>query len=162
LLGRQLPQITDRLKSTLDKLQSPQLEYVEPVSAAAWWREFKQRYAHLPVLWQGEARSGEALPGALFDSVAENLLQNALAKRQRQPGLAISVCFADGCLSVADNGSAMAPSLSCALFREPVDSEDGLGIGLYQAARQAEGAGYLLALADNQPGRVAFTLSPRR
>ncbi len=27
------------------------------------------------------------LPGALFDSVAENLLQNALAKRQRGPGV---------------------------------------------------------------------------
>ena len=161
LLGRQLPQITDRLKSTLDKLQSPQLEYVEPVSAAAWWREFKQRYAHLPVAWQGEAGAGEALPGALFDSVAENLLQNALAKRQRQPGLAISVRFADASLTVADDGSAIAPSLSCALFREPVMSEDGLGIGLYHAARQAESAGYLLALSDNQPGAVAFTLAPR-
>jgi C4-dicarboxylate-specific signal transduction histidine kinase len=115
----------------------------------------------LPVAWQGEAGAGEALPGALFDSVAENLLQNALAKRQRQPGLAISVRFADASLTVADDGSAISPSLSCALFREPVMSEDGLGIGLYHAARQAEASGYLLALSDNQPGAVAFTLAPR-
>ncbi|AXS80766.1 sensor histidine kinase [Dechloromonas sp. HYN0024] len=162
LLGRQLPQITDRLKATLDKLQSPDTERLQLGAAAVWWRAFKERYEHLPVVWLGEPTAGETLPGALFDSVAENLLQNALAKRQRQPGLTISVRFADGCLIVSDDGSAVAPSLSCALFREPVASEDGLGIGLYHAAQQAEGAGYLLALSDNRPGCVAFSLSPRR
>jgi hypothetical protein len=162
LLGRQLPQIADRLKATLEKLQSPQIERLELVSATEWWHQLKERYAHLPLDWQGEPVEGDSLPGTLFDSVAENLLQNAQAKRQRQPGLHICVRFSDGCLSVLDDGLAIAPALAEALFREPVSSEDGLGIGLYHAARQAEGAGYALSLTENRPGRVAFSLSVRR
>ena len=73
----------------------------------------------------------------LFDSVAENLLQNALAKRQRQPGLGIIVTFADLTLTVADDGAPVEPSVVDVLLREPVNSEDGLGIGLYHAAGQA-------------------------
>ncbi len=159
LLGRQLPQIAERLKTTLDKLQSPQTESLQLVEAAVWWRNFKERNAHLSVDWQGEAMAGQVLPGPLFDSVAENLLQNALAKRLREPGLGIRVCFADGALTVADDGQAIAPVLARALLSEPVNSEDGLGIGLYHAARQADGVGYSLALAENRPGCVAFSLS---
>jgi hypothetical protein len=162
LLGRQLPQIADRLKATLEKLQSPQIERLEQLPATVWWRQFKERYAHLPVDWQGEPATGDTLPGPLFDSVAENLLQNAQAKRQRQPGLAISVHFANGSLTVADDGTAIAPTLANTLLCEPVNSEDGLGIGLYHAARQADGVGYSLVLAENRPGRVAFTLAARR
>jgi C4-dicarboxylate-specific signal transduction histidine kinase len=100
------------------------------------------------------------LPGALFDSVAENLLQNALAKRQREPGLSISVAFDGVTLSVTDDGSAIAPALADGLLREPVLSNDGLGIGLYHAARQADALGYRLALAESRPGRVTFALAP--
>jgi hypothetical protein len=162
LLGRQLPQIADRLKVTLDKLQSPQIESLEQVEAGVWWRQFKERNAHVQVDWLGEASAGHFLPGPLFDSVAENLLQNALAKRLRQPGLGIGVLFADGSLTVSDDGQAISLTLAGALLKEPVNSEDGLGIGLYHAARQADGVGYSLVLAENRPGRVAFTLSVRR
>lgn len=162
LLGRQLPQIADRLKATLDKLQSPQIERLEMVGANEWWRQFKERNGHLEVDWQGEATAGQFLPGPLFDSVAENLLQNALAKRLRQPGLRISVLFADGSLTVSDDGQPIDPTVTGVLLKEPVKSEDGLGIGLYHAARQADGVGYLLVLAENRPGCVAFTLSIRR
>jgi hypothetical protein len=44
------------------------------------------------------------------------------------------------------------------LLRGPVPSERGLGIGLYQAARQAEAAGYSLSLETNRDGEVSFTL----
>lgn len=161
LLGRQLPQIAERLKVTLDKLQSPQIESLEQVEAGLWWSRFKERNSHLAVDWQGEVISGNFLPGLMFDSVAENLLQNALAKRLRQSGLGISVTFSDGSLTVSDDGQAIAPSLAGSLLNEPVNSEDGLGIGLYHAARQADGVGYSLVLAENRPGRVAFTLARR-
>ena len=49
----------------------------------------------------------------------------------------------------------MAPTL----LRAPVVSGAGLGIGLYQAARQAEASGYLLELTENRDGGVCFTLS---
>ncbi len=96
------------------------------------------------------------LPGALFDSVAENLLQNALAKRQREPGLSISVAFDGVALSVTDDGSAIAPALADGLLREPMLSNDGLGIGLYHAARQADTLGYRLALAESRAGAGHF------
>ena len=105
------------------------------------------------------------LPGALFDSVAENLLQNALSKRQHESGIEISVNLTvdrgNPDLSVRDTGQAIAPAMADALFREPVRSEFGLGIGLYHAAKQAEEAGYRLSLAENRPGAVVFRLTRR-
>lgn len=159
LLGRQLPQIADRLKATLEKLQSPSLESQEQVAADFWWAGLKERYAHVSLEWLGEATVNTSVPGAVFDSVAENLLQNALAKRQRQPGLKIRVAFGDASLSVDDDGLAIPSVLVANLFREPVSSEDGLGVGLYHAARQADGAGYALKLVENRAGRVAFSLA---
>jgi hypothetical protein len=41
-----------------------------------------------------------------------------------------------------------------------VHSESGLGIGLYQAARQAAAAGYALRLEANRDGEVCFALRP--
>jgi sensor histidine kinase regulating citrate/malate metabolism len=121
----------------------------------------QDRYAHVPIDWQGGADPGASLPAGLFDSVAENLLQNALAKRLREPGLVIAVAFIGGELSVSDSGSAIQNDLANALMNEPVSSDDGLGIGLYQAAGQAESQGYRLALAENRAGSVVFTLSPQ-
>lgn len=160
LLRRQLPQIADRLKSTLDKLQSPQVDDSETIEAELWWRRLQDRYAHAGIDWQGTPTAGLAVPRALFDSAAENLLQNSLAKRQREPGLAIAVIFDDASLTVSDNGSAIPQALAKALLSEPVSSHDGLGIGLYHAARQADSLGYRLALADNRAGQVHFVLSP--
>ncbi len=52
----------------------------------------------------------------------------------------------------------MPDELAKRLLRGPVDSQGGLGIGLYQAARQAEGAGYALTLEVNRDGEVGFAL----
>jgi signal transduction histidine kinase len=45
------------------------------------------------------------------------------------------------------------------VLRAPVSSRGGLGIGLYQAARQAEAGGYRLALESNRDGEVCFALT---
>lgn len=159
LLGRQLPQIADRLRTTLEKLQSPQKESQELISAENWWLALRERYAHADVLWHGEICGEMLVPKGLFDSVAENLLQNALAKRQRQPGLEIRVSFGRDGLKVFDSGLAITANLVVSLLRMPVDSEDGLGIGLFHAARQAESMGYRLSISDNRDGCVSFKLS---
>lgn len=162
LLSRQLPQITERLRVTLAKLQSPQVERWEGMDAALWWSALQDRYSHADIAWNGKPDAAGIVPANLFDSVAENLLQNALAKRQRQPGLAIVVTFSNAALTVADDGLPIEPSFAASVLQEPVSSEDGLGIGLYHAARQAEAAGYCLVLSENRLGRVAFSLSLRR
>jgi hypothetical protein len=161
LLSRQLPQITERLSVTLAKLQSPQAENQEHVDAALWWGRLQDRYSATDIHWRGGPAAGELLPASLFDSVAENLLQNALAKGQRQPGLRIVLTLSDGALSVSDDGLPLEASLAEVVLRQPVGSDDGLGIGLYHAARQAEAAGYALELAENQVGSVTFRLSVR-
>jgi hypothetical protein len=48
--------------------------------------------------------------------------------------------------------------IAASLLRAPVPSHNGLGIGLYQAARQAQLSGYELRLEANRDGEVCFAL----
>jgi hypothetical protein len=161
LLERQLPQITQRLQQTLAKLQKPQSEAGGALPAAMWWKIQQQRYTGLPVSFATVSLDPEVLvPTALFDSVADNLLQNALLKRQSEGELLIEIALtADASvLSVCDSGSAIREEVLADLLRAPLASENGLGIGLYHAARQAESGGHELRLACNEPGKVCFEL----
>ena len=164
LLQRQLPQISQRLQQTLSKLQKPQNEMGGTLPAEMWWRIQQQRYATAPVIFAADQPDPEALlPTALFDSVTDNLLHNALLKSQVENDLQIHVTLAAdaSCLTVCDDGSAISEPILGALLQAPVASESGLGIGLYHAARQAESCGYELRLASNSPGKVCFELRKR-
>jgi hypothetical protein len=164
LMQRQLPQITQRLQQTLEKLQAPQGEIAGVgvhALATVWWNTLRQRYAHddivfSPVVFDKAAR----LPAALYDSVADNLLHNARLKRQGENGLVVRVTLAADAavLRVCDNGSVVSKAVVDDLFHSPVASENGFGIGLYHAARQAERYGYELRLASNVAGQVGFEL----
>lgn len=161
LLQRQLPQIIQRLQQTLAKLQKPQSEAGGMLPAEMWWRIQQQRYASSPVKFTAVNLDPDVLlPTALFDSVADNLLQNALLKAAADSGLQVQVALtADAsALRVCDTGSAVSDEVLGDLLRAPVSSESGLGIGLYHAARQAEICGYELRLASNAPGQVCFEL----
>ena len=105
------------------------------------------------------------VPKALFDSVAENLLQNSLAKRAAGNDVRIRVSILSGMepeLRVQDSGRAVPADIAGSVLRAPVRSSTGLGIGLYQAARHAEISGYALTLAENRNGSVCFALAPAR
>jgi sensor histidine kinase regulating citrate/malate metabolism len=102
------------------------------------------------------------LPRSLFDSVADNLIRNALAKRAVDGPTRVQASLEQRgplVLRVQDTGSAVPADLAKDLLRGPVPSRTGLGIGLYQAARQAEAAGYALALEANRDGNVCFMLT---
>jgi len=104
------------------------------------------------------------LPLELFDSVAENLLQNAIAKSQQHADIRISVEFAadgGGTLRVFDSGNAVPQSTAAKLLAAPVPSQNGFGIGLYHSARQAEQLGYRLELVENRNGAVCFQLTAK-
>jgi len=60
---------------------------------------------------------------------------------------------------VSDDGRALPPELTRRLFNEPVESQTGHGIGLFQAARQARLAGCELTLAENTDGAVRFRIT---
>jgi signal transduction histidine kinase len=165
LLQRQLPHLSQRLQLALDKLQSPVGGTRAEVALSQWWQAFGARHAGQDIGLEAEIEADPQIPGECFDSVAENLLENARKKRQQEPGLAIAVRLTSRpgelTLTVCDDGSPVPAETSRALFREPVSSRTGLGIGLYQAARQAEQLGYGLSLARNEAGRVCFCLAAR-
>jgi len=163
LMQRQLPQITKRLEITLDKLRSPEKAADRrEILAREWWRNLKTRYARDSLSFQiDDVDTMLWLPQELFDSVADNLIQNALRKRVGQPDVAIRVelrTLPVPSLIVCDTGPAAPPEVMDKLFHAPVSTHDGLGIGLYQAAKQAKGLGYALELSRNNDGEVCFTL----
>ena len=163
LVRRHLPIVTQRLQQTLDKLQKPQVESGRFVQAAVWWDGLQKIYQPRGVEFvAGTIEAEILLPKELFDSAAENLLQNALDKRKLDPGLQVRAAFAARdtvVLEVCDSGRPVSAEVLHGLLRGPVPSETGYGIGLYQVARQAEMSGFTLRLAANEPGRVCFELS---
>lgn len=166
LIQRQLPQIAQRLQSTLDKLEARRAGPADMVDAADWWRGIAQQYGHEGVEFGavGNDMAGVLLPGEMFGSVADNLIQNALAKRRRgEATRVVATLHHDGRgagFAVTDGGAAIPEALAGELFRAPVASDEGLGVGLYQSARYAAELGYVLELSANRDGEVRFALRP--
>ncbi|MGQ0579719.1 MAG: ATP-binding protein [Betaproteobacteria bacterium] len=164
LMQRQLPQITQRLQITLDKLNTKPPVGNDTAPALQWWEALKQRYAHLSVEFEGGGfAAGAVLPVDLFETAAENLLQNALEKRKVESKLRITtrLHWDNGFhLSVCDDGQAVPVALVGQLFAAPVQSNTGLGVGLYQVARFASDQGYKMTLTNNVEGKVCITLAP--
>jgi signal transduction histidine kinase len=162
LMRRQLPAITQRLQQALDKLQRPQSESSHFIEAKAWWESLQYRYAGRGVEFILETINGPVLlPKDLFDTVGDNLLQNALRKRKLDESVTVRASFhCDDTIefSVCDSGAQIAAGVVKGLLRGPVPSANGFGIGLYQASRLAEISGFSLQLRDNEPGRVCFSL----
>jgi signal transduction histidine kinase len=154
--------IAQRLSSTLEKLQRPQTESDQIVPVEAWWDSLRQQYLQNGVEFEAQSIQAEAmLPRALAESVADNLIQNALTKRLLDPEVRVRVavnCASTFEFRVCDTGRAIGGGLEKQLFHAPVGSHVGLGIGLYQAARHAEANGFELSLASNRDGHVCFLL----
>jgi signal transduction histidine kinase len=164
LMQRQLPQITQRLNTTLDKLRSPEVRSEDlPVRASAWWNEIGRRMAGGDVALEADITADGNIPVALFDTFVENAVANARAKGLREPGVTIKVEFRFTAerveLDVTDTGSAVSPAAQAKLFREPVERGSGLGIGLYHVARLALQTGYRVELVTNRDGEVRMRLS---
>lgn len=164
LMQRQLPLLGQRLQATLDKLNEPaSLNEVDMTSADLWWEHLKTRYENYGVSFHtGSISSGISLPAELFNCASENMLQNASRKQADNPAMKISVEFSansDGIeLRVQDSGPAVEDRVAQRLFKVAVSSQNGLGIGLYQAGNLASQYGYSLGLVSNQDGAVCFSL----
>ena len=162
LMRRHLPTVLQRLQHTLDKLQRPQMDSGRFIQADAWWESLQKTYQLRDVEFAGSGIDGGILlPKDLFDSAADNMLQNALEKRKLEPGVKVSVSLECGdhvVLGVRDSGKPVPRGVQSGLLRGPVPSDTGYGIGLYQVARQAELSGFSFRLAGNEPGEVRFEL----
>ena len=163
LFRRQLPAISRRLSETLDRLRQPQTEAQTLVPAAEWWASLERQYAEEGVTFSAQDLPANAMvPRTLFDSVADNLVRNALAKRDTSIGLRVSVSLRCGDsieLRVCDTGAAVPEEIARDLLRGPIQSKRGMGIGLYQAARQAQVNGFALELESNEDSNVCFALT---
>lgn len=165
LLRRQLPAITSRLGQTLDKLQMPSLDGEQSLPLLRWWDDLRRRFALAPVSFvcHPGVPLDQPVPAALFNHVMENLLANALRKRATAGTVKVDVVLGNSgtglALEVADDGDPVPPALTSELLQGPVRSEQGMGIGLYQAARLARQGGYELSLVENRPGQVRFRLA---
>lgn len=163
LMRRQLPEIGRRLAQTLDKLQRPEPGSTEEVEAGTWWEALRAQYEPQAVVFEGGVPDPAArVPLPVFAVAADNLLQNALQKRKVEPGIAvrarIDTAGRGPVLQVEDTGRAVVPDIAERLFRGPVESANGLGIGLAQVARLAATQGMRITLADNRDGCVRFRL----
>lgn len=160
LLQQQLPLLTQRIELTLTKLQQPQLvSDASQLTLNAWWDAVRLRNLHQNIVWRApDNLPDKNIPAALFDCVIDNLLDNVLKKCQSAPGIDISVEIQTEPLRliVCDSGDPIPEIITANLLRGIVVSENGLGIGLYQASRWAEQLGYRLKLISNRAGKVCF------
>ena len=167
MLERQLPLLTKRLQTTLDKLQNPALGGISITLAAdQWWQDVVARHAGSEISFRSNGVTPMPIPVNVFDTVLENCLENCRKKQQREPNIkvAVELTIDDmAALSVSDTGSAIPSAALDDLFRAPVANSrgGGLGIGLYQAHKQAEQAGYSLTLTTNVAGDVRFLLAKK-
>ena len=165
ILKKQLPLLTERLQTTLDKLSAPAPESSDAVPLKTWWQDVQTKYAGRHINFSGTIHSNHSIPKDVFNTVTENLLENARSKRLLQPDLSITVILqADNiniALRVRDNGSPVPEETRANLFNEVVFSENGFGIGLYQSSQLAKRAGYELLLESNNQGNVCFCLTNR-
>lgn len=161
LLQANLNQIGTRLESTLNKLRAPKLDtQISLVDCENWIdRISKQHNSNSRMHFHEDIENNIVLPVDLFDSVVENLINNAL-KKESASQVDVRLLTSDNIivLSVCDNGDAIEKEIEESLFTQPVSSGSGMGIGLYQAAIMALAFNYELELSQNEPGRVCFNL----
>ena len=163
LLKKQLPHISQRLQLALNKLQAPEQETINNILATDWWEGLSTRRQESNIKFNNNIKQDVLIPEELFNSVVENLLENAIRKRQVDPKIIITITLITDTksivLCVSDTGHAVAKKIEHTILKEHVASDDGHGIGLYQAARQAESFNYSLELKENCDGNVIFELS---
>lgn len=163
LIERQLPLLTQRLQNTLDKLQTKTDTGQSITDMNTWWIELQSRYHGRDIIFTGDTSDSISIDTDVFDTVVENLLDNARSKRRTQPDTEIITrIFIEqnqAVIQVCDNGSPVPDSKLENLFKQILPSKDGYGIGLYQSAQLANRNGYKLELINNDRGKVCFKLS---
>jgi signal transduction histidine kinase len=161
LLQSNLRQISSRLESSLEKLRAPKLNtHISLVDCSKWLERIeKQHNTNTRIVFSSDIENDLVLPVDLFDSVADNLINNAL-KKPSTSRIELRLLSSDDMilLSVCDDGDAISAEIEQSLFTRPVSSGSGMGIGLYQSAIMAHAFNYELELSQNERGRVCFNL----
>ena len=166
LLKKQLPNLTQRLQLALDKLQAPEsMPSAEKVYLKDWWLDLQKRHNLANTRFQADISGDPVIPSDLFDSIMDNLMENLRAKTQLEPSLTVVISLYSDMeqlyLTVCDTGGKIPGDKAAAILKEPIKSDSGLGVGLYQVAHLARTMGYSLRLSANRNGNVCFELRNR-
>ena len=167
LYNRQLPEIARRLSATLDRLGVPAQQPEARMDAQTWWAEAAARWGREGVEFTTPVEFPPTLDATLFDTVLDNLLQNARDKQGGGRGLPVCIRAAlsnvggQAAMTVEDDGEAIPREIVRDLFERPVASASGFGLGLLQMRKLATARGYRLTLAENVTGCVRFALVPQ-
>jgi len=163
LIRRQLPALNQRIAATLDKLKAPSEEKKRQERISAWWKNLRLRYTQPQVEFVANQLPKHDINADVLDSVLDNLLSNALEKAKYEPNTLIKVEIVElhdrYQIQVTDTGKAMSQQTANDLFKKHISSHNGLGVGLYHAAQDAQQAGYQLGLSSNVNGAVQFTVN---
>jgi hypothetical protein len=169
VLKKQLPNLTQRLQLALDKLQTPQdqeSQRSEEIYLKDWWSDLRKRNAHNKIMFQQEINGDPTIPVELFDSVIDNLLENIQTKQINEPDIETTItlfCNEEFInVTVCDSGKMIPEKISRDLLINAINSDNGLGIGLYQACKHAAKFNYVLKLTNNQNGRVCFEFASQK
>ncbi len=161
LLQTNLTQISARLENTLSKLKAPALDtHIKLFDANDWMDKLAQQHnSNQQIHFHREISNNSPLPIDLFDSVVENLINNAIRKPSTE-NVDVRLHFNSEIilLSVCDDGSSVDSIIEANLFNQPVSSGSGMGIGLYQSTIMAGAFNFELELSQNEAGKVCFTL----
>lgn len=163
LMQRQLPLLTQRLQNTLNKLQTRADTDSSMRDVEHWWKELQNRYHGRDIAFDATITQSLSIDADVFDTVLENLLENARSKRRVTPQIKITtqllIQHNQVEITVCDDGEPVSAAKAPHLFKQIIPSSDGYGIGLYQSAQLAERNGYQLQLVNNETGKVCFKLS---
>ncbi len=161
LLQTNLTQISTRLENTLDRLKAPELGTQLKIAECSQWIEKLEieHESNSRIAIHSDIENNLPLPVDLFDSVIDNLINNALKKPSVKAIVIRLVRNAKSMeLSVCDDGAPVEENIVATLFKQHITGGSGMGIGLYQAAIMAHTFGFELELSQNQSGKVCFTL----
>jgi hypothetical protein len=154
------PQITERLNTTVEKLRSPARTYSEKVDAGAWWQALLQRYNGRDIAFHvNGAIEGLSIPAELFDTVADNLIENAFNKAAEEQGLRVTVTISSahaGTLTACDNRAPVPGVVASQLFEGAVDSHTALGMGFPSLHASQRNAVIGLTLSPIRPVRCVL------
>ncbi len=160
LLRQNLNQISSRLESTLGKLKSPELSTsIKVINIQEWGKRLSSEHTYPWLKINLDISLNHPVPSDLFDSVISNLISNTQNKPEVSQVI-IDVISNNEMIvvNVCDDGQAVNPDLEDSLFLKPIASGKGMGIGLYQSAIMARTFNFELELANNENGRVCFSL----
>ena len=160
LLKQNLDQISHRLESTLNKLKSPGINTsIKVMGIQEWLYRFQSEHQYPWLTVNLDIAENQSIPSELFDSVINNLISNTQNKDEaNQVILDITSNTEMVVLTVCDNGLKVTRESEENLFVKPISSGEGMGIGLYQSAIMARSFNYELELANNEDGKVCFSL----